>query len=388
MAVATTSGVRDSYTDDEIRRRVISEMISWVQQTSAPLFLRLGWEHEKYMNFVNWKGRRMEWLRDEMPAQADALAANVGDTSTTVITVANGHRFRSGHIIQVGTENMYVNSRTGDTLNVRRGFQGTTAATHTSADVVTIIGIAKEEGANFVMGPTTTMDTLFNNTQIIEEGIEVTGTQQEIQDYGVPDTMAYHLSKLIGGNSMIGAKGRAGSLILKLADMAYHGVRFESGNLRTAGGLDTFIPAANQVGSTSTRLTRKLVEAELRKRVDAGAQPDLLVMNAAAKAEMSSWYEGPIRTTRTEERGGHKITVIESDFGDLELMYDYRCPAGRMYMLQSECVGWITFRPFTIKDIPELADASQKTVIGEYSFGVTKPEAHTKITFDVTKLGV
>lgn len=76
----------------------------------------------------------------------DTLAAAVSSTTATSITVANANgadvygrspRLQVGHTLKINSEYMYVYAKpSSTTLNVIRGVNGTTAATHSQSDTI------------------------------------------------------------------------------------------------------------------------------------------------------------------------------------------------------------------------------------------------------------
>lgn len=380
--------VRTPYTDSTIQRRVISDMIGFIDWTEAPLLKRLGLENEKRMKFLNWPpggSKKIEWLEDGMSPTADQLNGAIDATQTSII-VDNGVYFHMGHILECESEWMVVESVSGNTLTVTRGQAGTTAATHADNTAITVRGIAQLSGANYTIGHTTTMSAPYNWVQTPEEGIRVNDDQQMATDYGVSDTMAYHLAKLIGGRSEIGSRGRAGQLTLLLCDMAYHGKRQQpTETVRgMAGGLSTYI-TTNLTGTTSDALTRPTIETQLRTIYGYGGKPDLIVTSPWGATKINSFYEGLVRTERSEQRGGSVIRYIDTPVIDsVEVMIDWRCPSTKTYILDSEKVGWVTINPFDVRQFAPQGYYQISSVKGDYSFVVQNEKAHSIITHSDT----
>lgn len=380
--------VRTPYTDTTIQRRVISDMIGFIDWTEAPLLKRLGLENEKKMRFLNWPpggAKKIEWLEDTLSPTADQLNGAI-DASQTSIVVDNGQYFHAGHILECESEWLVVESVSGNTLTVTRAQAGTSAATHADNTAVTVRGIAQLSGANYTIGHTTTMTAPYNYVQTPEEGIRVNDDQQMATDYGVADTMAYHLAKLIGGRSEIGSRGRAGQLTLLLCDMAYYGKRQQpTETVRgMAGGLSTYI-TTNLTGDTSTALSRPTIETQLRTIFTAGGKPDLIVTSPWGATKITSFYEGLVRTERTEQRGGSTIKYIDTPVIDnVEVMVDWRCPTTKTYILDSEKVGWVTVNPFAVRQFEPQGYYQVSSVKGDYSFVVQNEEAHSIITHSST----
>jgi hypothetical protein len=226
------------------------------------------------------------------------------------------------------------------------------------------------------------MSKPYNYTQVLEEAFEVQRGQQMATDYGVTDTMAYHLSKAIGGRSDVGAKGRAGSLTLDLARIAYHDLRQAPTDTTEgiAGGLRTFI-TTNTYGGTTTAFDRSTLHEAVRDVYEAGSMADILVVSPYGAELITEAYEGSVRTERSEERGGSVIKYIETpnSEGEIEIVRDWMCPGTEMWLLDSEKVGWTTIRPFSVERKPSLGDYDVDSVLGEYSFLVADETSHALI---------
>jgi len=108
---------------------------------------------------------------------------------------------------------------------------------------------------------------------------------------------------------------------------------------------------------------------------------DILVVSPYGAELIAEMYEGSIRTERSEQRGGSKITYIETpnSEGEIEIVRDWMCPGTVMWLLDSEKVGWITVRPFMVEEKPSLGDYDVMSVLGEYSFMVADETSHALI---------
>lgn len=378
---------RTPYTDTGIQRKVISEMIGLIDWTEAPLLKRLGTTNESRWDWLNWppgNSKKIEWLEDTMSSTTDTLNGGV-DASQTSWVVTNGDYFHQGTVIECESEYVVVTSVSNNTLTVLRAWGGTSAATHATSTALTIKGIAQVSGANYSIGNTTTMTVPYNYTQIFEESVRVNDDQQRAKDYGVEDTMAYHLAKLIGGRKEIGGRGKAGQLTLLLAELAYSGKR-QQPTISTpggAGGLSTYI-TTNLTGNTSTALSRPTLEAQLRTIYGYGGKPDLIVTSPWGATKINSFYEGFIRTERSEERGGSTIRYIQTPVAEVEVMIDWKCPTTKTYILDTEKVGWVTVEPFSVRSFEPQGYYTVNSVAGEYSFVVQNEKAHSIITHSST----
>ena len=379
--MATT---RTPYTDTNLHRRVVNEMISIMEWSSAPLIPLLGLENEKRFRFTDWppgNSKKVEWLEDTLAPRQDAIDGAI-DASQTTVLVDNGAYFQQGHVIQVDSEYMYVSSITGNTLTVSRAYGGTSAATHSDNAVVYMRTIAKKTGDNYAISYTTTTTNLFNYTQNVETAVRVNGDQKTTNDYGITDEMAYHIAKKIGGSTQVGQKGKAGELILMLAQTFYYGKRQLGSNTVAGamGGFDTYV-TTNLTGDTSTALDRPTIHTQLRNIYNAGGEPTHLLTSPWGAEKITQMYEGAVRTERSEERGGSHIMYVDTPVKKgLIVEVDWMCPDTKSFIFDKEKLGWCTVRPFAPKDMPSLGDYEVKSIIGEYTFVVENEESHAIIT--------
>ena len=374
------TGTRTTYTDTGNIKRAIADVISMIDWTEAPLLNKLGLNNESKFRLVNWPSTKVEWIEDEMSPRSGTLneLLTAGETDMDV-QPGEGAYLKTGDIIKVELELMYVSSVATDTATVVRGFGGTSDVEHADDTPWEIVTVARLEGADFTTGHTTTVTTPYNHTQILEEAIKVTGSEQVNQKYGITDTMAYHLAKIIGGGD-IGSKTKAGKLPILLEKSFFHGRRAagSASTARAMGGFNQYV-TTNVTNLSSASLTRKHIEDKMQACFEAGGSPDTIICGAWARRKISSFYEGSIRTERSEQRGGSSITTIVTDFGELEVMYDKWCPNNEMYIIQPEKMGWLTYRPFDVGDRASVGDYTVKDVVGEFSFALTNEKAHARL---------
>jgi len=366
------TGTRTTYTDTTPQKRSIADMIGMIDWTEAPLLKLLGLNGESKFRLLNFPRTKVEWLEDTMAPRSGTVNEAL-DSSETGVDVATGQGdyLKAGDVILVDSELMYVSSVATDTATVVRGFAGTTAASHSDQAAWKLATVARLEGADFTTGYTTSVTNPYNYTQIFSEAVKVTGSEQNDEKYGISDTMAYHISKLMGDG------GKAGKLPILLQQAAYYGKRAagSSTTARAMGGIEQYV-TTNVTNLSSAALTRKSIEDLMQLCYLAGGAPNTLVCNAWLRRKITSFYEGSIFTDRSEERGGSKITTIVTDFGDIEVVFDRWCPTDRMYLIEPAKMGWVTYRPFDVVDRASVGDYMVKDVLGEYSFVLMNETAH------------
>lgn len=366
------TGTRTTYTDTTPQKRSIADMIGMIDWTEAPLLKLLGLNGESKFRLLNFPRTKVEWLEDTMAPRSGTVNEAL-DSSETGVDVATGQGdyLKAGDVILVDSELMYVSSVATDTATVVRGFAGTTAASHNDQSAWKLATVARLEGADFTTGYTTSVTNPYNYTQIFSEAVKVTGSEQNDEKYGISDTMAYHISKLMGDG------GKAGKLPILLQQAAYYGKRAagSSTTARAMGGIEQYV-TTNVTNLSSAALTRKSIEDLMQLCYLAGGAPNTLVCNAWLRRKITSFYEGSIFTDRSEERGGSKITTIVTDFGDIEVVFDRWCPTDRLYLIEPAKMGWVTYRPFDVVDRASVGDYMVKDVLGEYSFVLMNETAH------------
>ena len=92
------------------------------------------------MTAQTWIDETKNLLLTDYVEECDTLGTDLNTTETTVNFTHDTPGIVPGAIIEIGTELMYVfsvNASTND-ATVRRGFRGTTAASHTALDLVTV----------------------------------------------------------------------------------------------------------------------------------------------------------------------------------------------------------------------------------------------------------
>lgn len=368
------TGTRYSYTETGNQRRAISDLVMMLDWTSAPLLRVFGFTSatEKKFRLINWPSTKVEWIEDTMSPTSTAIAEALDNSETDVdVTASAGAYFRQGDIVLVESEQMLVTSVATDTLTVVRGYGGTTAASHNTSLAIRIVGRAMPEGSNYVTGNTTSTSQPYNYTQILSEAVKVTRTELRMTKYGVDDTMDYHVAKLFSDG------GNTGRLAQMLQRSFYYGKRVQRSNSAygSMGGFETFV-TTNVTNLAGVAVTRADIHTVMRNIRDAGGGCDKLVTGSWGVEKINAMYENLIRTTRDEKRGGSEITMVKTPHGEVEVVYDWMCPADRMYFVNSEKVGWLPFDDFKASEIKTEGDYYVTDVVGEYTFLLANEKSH------------
>ena len=157
-----------TYSDTTPRKRVITDVISLIDPTDAPFIERIGGLDGAAgkFRFVNGDNTQVEWLEDTYPGLTTTLQTATIASNATSATVGDGTPFQPGDIIKINDQHFWVSAVNKTTKVLTIANVGGTAASHASGDAITIVGMARLEGAESDAGPITDKTTASNYTQI------------------------------------------------------------------------------------------------------------------------------------------------------------------------------------------------------------------------------
>lgn len=371
------TGTRYSFTDTNTKPRAISDAVFMIDWMEAPLLRLFGFGPENTSKFkvVNWPSTKVEIIEDTLSPYTTTIAEALDDSETGVDVASNtGAYFRQGDIVFVDSEYMIVSSVSTDTLTVVRGYGSTSAASHSSGATITLATRAMPEGSDPVTGHTTTTTSPYNYVQIISEAVQVTKTAAALTQYGIDDEMDYQVAKLFVDS------GRAGKLAKFLQRTFYYGKRVQrtSSVYGSMGGFGTFV-TTNVTNLSSASLQRSDIHKTIRDINDAGGRATHIITGSWGIEKITAMYEGLITMTQDATRGGSKITQILTPHGQVEVVFDYMCPAGYMYFVNKDKLGWMPLRPFTTSKIMDQGDYWKTDVVGEFTFMLANEKSHGMI---------
>ncbi len=189
-----------TYSDTTPQKRVITDVISLIDPSDAPMIEALGGLDgaSGKFKFVNTPGKVVEWLEDTLIGLTGNLS--VSTTATVVgLTLSDANNFQEGDILLIDSEYMWVSaqSASASTVTGTRGFNGSTTVSHAASVAVTKVGQARLEGADSDDIGFTDRTTGSNYTSILQQEVKVARTQREIAQYGITDEMAYQGNKVV-----------------------------------------------------------------------------------------------------------------------------------------------------------------------------------------------
>ncbi len=364
-------GAITSYGKTVPQKRVVSDRILMSDPMEIPLISALGLNGESKFRFVNAPGKVYEWLQDTYSTKSTTCNDTdlTNDSAATTITVADGSIFQPGDIAMIDSEYIWVSAVSTNDLTVTRNYAGT-QATHVTTSTIYLRSRARLEAATANDSHFTAPTSGYNYSCIFQRTIKISGTESVLQNYGINDPMEYEIDK------------KMDELKIDLTSKPYWGQRNEGSATtpRDSGGFDTFI-TTNLTTCSTAALTLKVVEDMVQTIWDAGGRPSLVVCGGWAKRKITSFFEGAVRTERSETLGGVTIDRIQTAMGpQLDVLVDrYLYPTTALWILTPDEVGFVTIREFEYKDLAVTGDAVSGEIVGEYGLVVACEKHHGKI---------
>jgi len=367
---------RYSYTSTASYRRVITDVVSLIDPSDAPLINALGGLDggTAKMRFVNGKSTLIEWLEDTLVTIDDTLNETATVTSTILtLKVTDGSLYEVGDIIQIGSEHIWISSVSTNTLtSTARGWFSTTSATHGSTDAIKIVGQARLEGAESTTKGYPVITTGSNWSQIYHREIKVTRTMNQVSQYGVANELAYQADKAIP------------EMMRLIERDLFHNW---GGNIASSGvagkmkGLPAFITTNTFAG---TSLTQAMIDSAVMSIYKSGGADQLIAACAPeTMLKVKNWYDyygastTPVfNVPRTETTLGMTISNIQTPFGKVALLLDRWCPSTMLPILDPNNVGLVTLYPFTQEPLAKTGDYERVEVVGEFSLALRQCKGH------------
>ena len=363
-----------TYSDTTPQKRVITDVVSLIDPSDAPMIERLGGldgASDKF-RFVNGSGKQVEWLEDTLISLTGALSASITSTTTT-ITMSDGDNYQEGHIIQIDSEQMWVSAVNNSTevLTVTRAFGGSTAATHAASATATIVGMARLEGADSDDIAFTDRTTGTNYTQILHQEVKVTRTQNQISQYGISDEMMYQGNKVIP------------SLMRLLERHFYYNTTAAAGTAttpRVMGGYQAFVTTNKTSGAT-------LAQSQFENAVKSayghgGSGPWVAFLSPTNLQKVKNFYDSSnfLRVDRTENTVGMVIERVLTPYGAVDLVLDRWAKDTEIAILDPNHAGFVTLYPFTQEPLAKTGDFEKTEVVGEFTLALRQDKAHAMLT--------
>ena len=368
--MAVIQGQRFTYSDTVNEAIDMSNALDILRPTDVPLLSYIGRDSLRDPVIAV----KHEWLEDDLRGQTtNDVGATLNNTTDPVaVTVTSGDgntKFRADDIIRVEDELMRVNSVTANTITVKRGWGGSTNAAHASGILITLISPALQQGSALLGARTTTKTGKFNYTQIFEEEVVVSATQQTTRKWTKQNDAEYQIQnhlELLGTNMektlLFGRKAAAASGLQSTMD----GIRV--------------ILATNVYDKTGAALTQTMIEDALQDIWTAGAKAMCIVVNATQKRRLDTFLDAYREIDYGATKLGSVVSSYETNFGQLDVLLDRWMLTNEVLILDKSKIGFGPLRGLGITKLPPLSreyDVWQMS--GEYTAEVRLEKSHALI---------
>ncbi len=367
--MAVQVGRRGTYDSVVGTRFDIEDLVNMISPFDVPFLGTYGTERGSVLGSENTEQTKVEWLEDELVPGSDVLGTTA-ITAATDITVANRTYFKTNDLIRINDEYLRVTDygTTAGTLLVERSWGTPAAAQHADASSVLIIGTLPVEGDDPVSGVNFQRVQPYNITQIYQDEVEVTRTEEKKGKYGVNSEAAYQIAKRLKEGA------------IKLERNIILGTREDDtgAKRRSMGGLDYYI-TTNVDGTTTNIASDKLLD-QMQAIFNAGGNTDLLALGGTQKRKISAWNADDVRLGRDDNIRGAVVDWFDSDFGRVYIILNRWVPLRFAFGLERQYISMVWFDRFFTEALAKTGDRQQWQVIHEVSMKVKNEKAHFKFT--------
>ena len=363
---------KTTYSDTNTQVRVISDIIRMIDPMDTPLIAALGGLDGARSKFnIRQNGKMIELMEDEYASYAGTFnnSAEVA-TDETDVTMADGSILQAGHVILFGNEYAWVSAVSGNDVTIVRTVDGTND-TADATEAFSIVGMVRLEGDDADYVGLNEIATVYNYTGILQKALNVSGTDEAIDYYGLGSPFAYQAAKAIP------------ELLRNLELQLFHGYRAAGSATvgRSWGGLDVFI--GSNTSNTAGAITKADIDLVMEECYIDGGQPSLLVVHPTIAGDLKAIIDSSsfVRVDQSENKLGlGPLQTVSTQWGSLQVVMDRWCPLANAYLLDPRKIGMFTLRPFGWKPLAVTGDSKKGEVLGEFSLLVAHNEAHGTIT--------
>jgi hypothetical protein len=312
-----------------------------------------------------------QWFEDEIFADETKVNGVVTNVATSV-TVVDGSIFRVGHVVKIGDELLYVSGVAGNVLTVTRGYAGTTAAAIADQAKIEVQFVEGIEGNDARSARNKPRVGKSNYTQIFDDSIEVSGTAEAVQQYGISDLYEYEKQK------------KQVELALQLEKALINGVAYQSGQVRQMAGVRSLIQSNvtdAAAGAVSGTLLNDSLQAIYEKGGFSSGGNYKILVPAKQKRAISAFDNNKLFITQAENTRGQKVDHFVSDFGQFEIALNNNLAANELLIVDANrmAIRPLVGRDFFHKYMGDKGDYTVGTLVGEYTLEFKQEKAHARI---------
>ena len=247
------------------------------------------------------------------------------------------------------------------------------------------------EGDDATTDASTATARLGNYTQISDKVPRVTGTQRATDSAGRADEFAYQIMKR--GKEL--KRDVESSLLANNARVAGNDT-----TAREAAGVESWLatntsragdgadPTGDGTNAATDGTQRAFTETQLKEVLrecwDAGGNPDMIMVGAFNKQQLSSFSGNATRTIESgEKKLVNAIDVYVGDYGDLAVVPNRFMRSRSALVLEMDMWAMSVLRDFQEFDLAKTGDTDRKQLLIEYTLE-SRNEAASGIIADLT----
>lgn len=314
-----------------------------------------------------------QWYEDSVFATKTKVTA-VATAVATELAVESVEPFVVDSVAQIDEELVLVTAidKSAKKLTVERGYADTTAAAIVKDAVIEFQYDMTPEGADAPKSRYKARTPQNNVTQIFMETVEVTGTAQEVDQYGTNDLYNYEKAK------------KQEEVALQLEKSLINGIKLDNGIVRHMAGLRQLIKT-NVIDAAGTKVTDKML-TDLAQTVFesgglAGGGNHAFIVSAHQKRAISELQNDKIRITQAENIRGQVVDHLVTDFGKFPIVMNANVKTNEIFLIDISRtkIKPLGGRGFFHKELPEQGDRKAGMIIGEYTLEFKQESAHGRI---------
>jgi len=326
--------------------------------------------------------KKVEWGNSFLAPHQTATGASIADTSTRYITLetGGGAKVMVNDVLRIESEHVWVRAVSTDTIEVERGFQSSTAATHTTVPTtVEILGPATLENQDTVLTPIARGSLEYNYPQLFDYGLHLSDRENNTNDYEIEKGTKYqaYLAKLMKEAAIDFEK--TAILGKRSSEAALTGA---NATPTTMGGLDYFTNRQYDLSSAGVSEDQLLqVAQDLWTAVGEDKMAKTILCNGFGKRALSSLFNAN-RIADVKDTDTTLVwKTVDTDFGKLKFQLSRYVPAGVYYFVNIPDISIHPYKGGAWKEVklPSSGPYVKGRFTGDYTMVFRNNAARAKI---------
>ena len=352
----------------------VSDVVSMISPFETPLLDAIGNPQRSATNILH------EWMEEALNPNVVFFTANLTAPATGTtqaglsLASSESKHMMPGTILlhPGGAEYLQVVAKTATTVDVLRGYGGTTPVVTAAfaTDGFTVIAVAALEGSDVSTDISRARLRKSNTMQIFKEDVIVSGSLQAVQSLG---GITNEFDHQVVQRTREATRNLEKAMYLSVASSVALGDDTVS---RSMKGLSAFLVSNNT--SVGGPLTETALKSIVKAAWQNGATDiDLITADANWKDLIDSFNATRVRTTTDDATFRNIVTSYESSYGIQKILPPSRWMRPNTLMtLSSRRVNVVPLkgRTFQFEKVSKTGDSQKGMVLGEYSLEVKNEE--------------